>query len=109
MLPRPAGLCARPFHRFRDRAFREDAAQVRLVLDRALKIRLDVYALRRLLRGGLDRRRVELLALQRGLDALGPHRLGPGPGDADAGAATHPLLVERHRADADDGEARGGM
>src|SRR5207253_11316270 len=110
MLPRPAGLCAGPLHRFGDRALGEDAAEMRLVLDRALQVRLDVDAVRGLLRGGLDRRRVESLADQRGLDALGAHRLRARAGDADAGLGADALLVERHRrADADDGEARCGM
>src|SRR5205807_1291174 len=61
-LPGPAGLRAGAPHRFGDRALREHAAEVRLVLDRTLQIRLDVHAIRRLLRGGLDRRRVEALA-----------------------------------------------
>src|SRR2546426_546216 len=109
-LPGPAGLRAGAPHRFGDRALREHAAEVRLVLDRTLQIRLDVHAIRSLLRGGLDRRRVEALADQRGLDPLGAHGPGAGARDADARLGAHTLLVERQRgAGADHGEARRGM
>src|SRR5713226_3845846 len=100
-------LAARPLDRFRERALREDTAEVRLVLDRALEIGLHVHALRGLLRRGLDRRRVELLADEPRLDALGPYGLGAGAGDGDAGLGADALLVEGDRgADADHGEAR---
>src|SRR5207249_11825153 len=39
------------------------------------------HAIRRLLGGGLDRRRVEALADQRGLDPLGAHGPGAGAGE----------------------------
>src|SRR5262249_59720691 len=64
-------LPARALDGFRDRALREDAAEVRLVLDRPLKVRLDVDAVGGLLRRGLDRRRIELLPDEPRLDALG--------------------------------------
>src|SRR5207247_6585437 len=67
--------------RLGDRALGEDAAEMRLVLDRPLEVGLHVHALGGLLGGGLDRRRVELLANQPRLDALGPDGLGAGAGD----------------------------
>src|SRR3990172_144543 len=79
-------LSARALDGFRDDPLCEDAAEVRLVLDGPLEIRLHAHALGRLLRRGLDRGRVELLPLERRLDALGAHRLRARPGHADAGA-----------------------
>src|SRR5213593_4155211 len=77
----------------------EHAAEVRLVLDRSLKIRLHVNALGRLLSRRLDRGRIQLLTVASRLDTLGAHRL-----------RAHALAVERDRGgDADDGEARGRM
>src|SRR5215470_2845951 len=54
--PAESLLSARALHRFRDRTLRKDPAKVRLVLDRPLKVRLDVDAVGGFLRGRLDGR-----------------------------------------------------
>src|SRR5206468_9404177 len=103
-------LAARALDSLRDRALREDAAEVRLVLDRSLKVGLDVHTFRGLLGGGLDRRHVEFLADEPRLDALGAYRLRAGARDSHARLRALAFLVERHhRGDADDSEARGGV
>src|ERR1700730_4003376 len=69
------------------RALGEHAQQVALVLHRSLQVGLHVHALGRLLGRRLDGRGVGPLAGDRGLDALGAHRLGAGAGDAPPGLA----------------------
>src|SRR3989442_2346720 len=101
-------LAARALHGFRDRTLREDAAEVRLVLDRPLKVGLHVDALRALLCRRLDRCCVELLADESRLDALGPDGLRAGAGDRHARLHAPALLVERHHGGgADEGEPGG--
>src|SRR3989454_11981287 len=94
---------------FSDRPLREDAAEVRLVLDRSLEIRLHVHTLGRLLRGRFDRRRIQLLAAASRLDALGAHGLGAGARDTDGGFRARALAIERDRGgDTDDGVTGAG-
>src|SRR5262245_6444067 len=80
-----ADLRLGPLHRGFDRAPGEHAAEVRLVLDRALQVGLHVDTLGGLGRRGLDGRRIQTLADEPGLHTLGAHRHGAGTGDADAG------------------------
>src|SRR5262249_20431157 len=89
-------LAARALDSLRDRALREDAAEVRLVLDRSLKVGLDVDAF-----GALRARRpagrgLELLPHDPRLDALGPNGLRAGAGDCHARLRALAFLVERH-------------
>src|SRR5439155_11532332 len=85
-------------------------AEVRLVLDRSLKVGLDVHTFRGLLGGGLDRRHVEFLADEPRLDALGAYRLRAGARDSHARLRALAFLVERlPRVAAATVEARGGV
>src|SRR5882724_952821 len=106
----PDRLSAGALDRLGQRALGEHTAEVRLVLDGALKVRLHVDTFGGLLRGRLDRRGVELLARAARLDAFRAHGLGAGAGDTDRRLGTSALAVERDgRGDAHDGEARGRM
>ena len=88
----------------------EDPAEVRLVLDGSLEVRLHVDTLGGLLRGRLDRRGIQLLAGAARLHALGAHGLRAGAGESDRRLRAGALAVERdRRGNADDGEARGRM
>src|SRR5437870_13917072 len=77
-------LAARALDSLRDRALREDAAEVRLVLDRSLKAGLDVDAFGGLLGRRLDRRRIALRAGEPGRGARAPRRRRAGARDPHA-------------------------
>ena len=74
----PAGhrLSAGALDRLRQSPLGEHATQMRLVLDRPLKVSLHVDALSSLRSSRLDRRCVQLLAGATRLDALGANGLG---------------------------------
>src|SRR5687768_8094994 len=82
------------FRRRLDGPARENAAEMRLVLDRTLEVGLHVHAVGRFLRCRLDGGGVEALADEPGLHALGADGLGAGPGDTDAGLGARSLLVD---------------
>src|SRR6266446_2936050 len=87
----------------------EDPQQMLLVLDRALKVGLDVHALRRLLRSRLDRGGVGGLAAYGGLDSLGPRRLGACARDADTRLGALAAVHGYHSSDANHGKAGSRM
>src|SRR5215470_19720051 len=99
----PDRLSAGALDGFGERALGEHAAEVRLVLDGSLQIRLHVDTFGGLLRGRLDRRGIELLAGAARLDALGAHGFRAGARDPDRRLGAGALAVERdRRGDADD-------
>ena len=77
---------------------RVDARQMRLVLDRALEVRVDLDALGGLLGGRSDRRRVERLPGQSRLDALGPDGVGADARDRRRGPPCTCRPVQRDAA-----------
>src|SRR5215470_6602500 len=92
-----------------DRALREDFEEMLLVVDRALEVGLHVHAVRGLVRGGLDARRVQRLPGEGGLHTLRAHRVGARPGDADRGLRALAALDRQDRGHAHHREARGGV
>src|SRR5258705_4266816 len=88
-----------------DRALGEDFEEMLLVFDRALEIGLDVHAVGCLVRCRRDARRVQRLAGERGLHALGAHRVGSRPRDADRGLGALAAVDGEHRRHADHREA----